>query len=64
MSASVDRDQLAALRVLRYWFGDVQVLEVVAAKLDRDPAPVQATQGRLFNQGLEEGNGDLSAGVA
>jgi hypothetical protein len=29
MTATVDLDQLAALRVLRYWLGDVQVLGVV-----------------------------------
>jgi hypothetical protein len=50
MSAAVDVDQLAALRALRRGFGEVQVLEVVEAKPGRDPAPVQASQGELFEE--------------
>jgi hypothetical protein len=53
MTPTVDRDQVAAPRRLRSWFGDVQVLEVVevveSGRLPgRNPAPGQATQGELF----------------
>jgi hypothetical protein len=48
--ATVDREQLAALRALRRGFGDVQVLEVVELEPGRDPAPVQASQGELFER--------------
>jgi len=50
MSARVDLDQLAALRALRRGFGDVQFLEVVESEPGRDPAPVQASQGALFEE--------------
>jgi hypothetical protein len=50
MTATVDLAQLAALRCLRRGFGDVQVLEVVEHQPGRDPAPVQATQGELFDE--------------
>jgi hypothetical protein len=50
VSATVDREQLAALRTLRRGFGDVQVLEVLDLAPGRDPAPVQASQGELFEE--------------
>ena len=50
MAPTVDREQLAVLRRLRASFGDVQVLEVVDREPGRDPAPVQATQGELFDE--------------
>ena len=50
MSATVDVDQLAALRALRRAFGEVQVLKVVDQQPGRDPAPVQATQAALFEE--------------
>jgi hypothetical protein len=45
MSATVDLDQLAALRALRRGSGDVQVLKVVDHQPGRDPAPVQGHAG-------------------
>jgi hypothetical protein len=53
VSVPLGPDQLAALRALRRRFGDVQVLEVVDQP-GRDPAPVQATQGQLF-EGVSPG---------
>lgn len=47
MSVPLGPDQLAALRALRRGFGDVQVLEVVDQP-GRNTAPVQASQGALF----------------
>jgi len=47
---AVDWDQLAALRRLREAFGDVQVLEVLDLEPGQDPAPVQASQGVLFDR--------------
>ena len=49
MSPAVDRDQLAALQALRRGLGDVQVLEVIDQP-GGDPAPVQASQGALFEE--------------
>jgi hypothetical protein len=49
MTATVDLEQLAALRALRRGFGHVQVLEVVEEP-GRDPAPVQADPGALFEE--------------
>jgi hypothetical protein len=46
VTLTVDREQLAALRVLRRAFGDVQVLEV----LEHSPATPPAAQGELFEE--------------
>jgi hypothetical protein len=42
-ASRLDPDQAAALRVLRYWFGDVQVLAVVEG-VSGDTSPDLASQ--------------------
>ena len=42
-ASRLDQDQAAALRVLRYWFGDVEVLTVVEG-VPGDTSPGLASQ--------------------
>jgi hypothetical protein len=44
VSATVDRDQLAALRVLRYWFGVVEVVEVREGSGEGNPPRLTGDQ--------------------
>jgi hypothetical protein len=45
MTVPVDRDQLRALAVLRYWFGDLEVIEIrEGVEGEGQPSPWLASQ--------------------
>jgi hypothetical protein len=47
VSATVDRDQLRALRALRYWFGDLEVLAVLEQEGSGEGNPPRLTGQQL-----------------